>query len=174
MKALTVCAGWAELIFHAQHPKDIENRSWATSHRGPLLIHAGKSKKEIEYARDYCDYIGVSFAEPSIFGAIIGTVDVVGCDRISESRWAVPDHFHWRLKNPRLFPDPIACNGSLSLWTPSIEVRDKVEEHLRRNTNERSNRPHDQRPQRVPRPISEETRAFIHHGGQRDGGTGGV
>ena len=130
MKALTVCAGWAELFFLPDNAKDVENRSWQTSHRGSLLIHEGKSRKEIENARDYCDYIGVSFVEPSVFGAIIGMVDVVGCDRLSTSRWAMPSHYHWKIANPRLFAEPISCKGSLLLWTPSIEIMEKVEEQL--------------------------------------------
>jgi len=131
MKTLTVCPGWAELFFLPKDPKDIENRSWSTSHRGPLLIHAGKSKKEILSARNHCFIIGVPFIEPSIFGAIVGVVEVVGCEFWeSKSRWAMPNHYHWQLANPRLFAEPIACKGSLSLWEPSIEVMEKIEEQL--------------------------------------------
>ena len=40
MKALSIMQPWAWLIC-AGH-KDIENRSWSTGFRGPVLIHAGK------------------------------------------------------------------------------------------------------------------------------------
>lgn len=40
MKALTLYQPWASLI--ALGVKTIETRSWATSYRGPLAIHAGK------------------------------------------------------------------------------------------------------------------------------------
>ena len=130
MKTLTVCVGWAELFFLPQDAKDIENRSWPTSHRGHLLIHAGKAKKEIALARSYCFAEHLPFIEPSVFGAIIGVVDVVGCDRLSRSRWAISNQYHWHLANPRLFAEPIACNGSLSLWVPSIEIMEKVEAQL--------------------------------------------
>jgi len=130
MKTLTVCPGWAELFFLPKDPKDIENRSWPTSHRGPLLIHAGKSKKAIALARAYCLSEHLPFVKPSAFSAIIGIVDVVGIDRISDSRWAMFEHYHWQIANPRLFAEPIACKGSLSLWEPSIEVMEKVEEQL--------------------------------------------
>ncbi|HHY88739.1 MAG TPA: ASCH domain-containing protein, partial [Chloroflexi bacterium] len=40
MKALSVRQPWAWLI--AQGYKTVENRTWATNYRGPLLIHAGK------------------------------------------------------------------------------------------------------------------------------------
>ena len=42
MKALTICQPYAEMI--ANHEKPIENRTWPTSYRGPLAIHAGKSR----------------------------------------------------------------------------------------------------------------------------------
>jgi len=40
MKALTIRQPWASLI--AAGVKTIETRSWSTSYRGPLAIHAGK------------------------------------------------------------------------------------------------------------------------------------
>ncbi len=39
MKALSVRQPFAWAIVHGG--KDVENRSWATSYRGPVLIHAG-------------------------------------------------------------------------------------------------------------------------------------
>ena len=39
MKAITIKQPWAWAIIFAG--RDIENRSWYTHHRGPLLIHAG-------------------------------------------------------------------------------------------------------------------------------------
>lgn len=40
MKAITLTQPWATLV--AIGAKRIETRSWATSYRGPLAIHAGK------------------------------------------------------------------------------------------------------------------------------------
>ncbi|MCG7406758.1 ASCH domain-containing protein [Paenibacillus sp. ACRRX] len=40
MKAITIIQPWATLI--AIGEKKFETRSWATKHRGPLAIHAGK------------------------------------------------------------------------------------------------------------------------------------
>lgn len=42
MKALTICQPYAAAI--AKGLKPVENR-WATAYRGPLLIHAGASRK---------------------------------------------------------------------------------------------------------------------------------
>jgi hypothetical protein len=38
MKALSIRQPWAWLIIAGI--KDIENRRWATNHRGPILVHA--------------------------------------------------------------------------------------------------------------------------------------
>ncbi len=40
MKTLSIQQPWAWAILHAG--KTVENRTWATTYRGPLLIHAGK------------------------------------------------------------------------------------------------------------------------------------
>lgn len=40
MKALSIKQPWADLIVEGLKP--IENRTWITFHRGPLLIHASK------------------------------------------------------------------------------------------------------------------------------------
>lgn len=42
MKCLTLRQPWASLVSHG--PKRIETRSWATKHRGQLLIHAGMGR----------------------------------------------------------------------------------------------------------------------------------
>ena len=48
MKALSIKQPWAWAIIHAG--KDVENRTWTTNYRGPLLIHASKTF-------DFCGYI---------------------------------------------------------------------------------------------------------------------
>ena len=44
MKALSIKQPWAWLIVNGF--KDVENRTWRTKYRGPLLIHASKAKDE--------------------------------------------------------------------------------------------------------------------------------
>ena len=51
MKTLSIRPPWAWLIVHLPGPwKNVENRSWPTRYRGPLLIHSsGKlSRDEFE------------------------------------------------------------------------------------------------------------------------------
>lgn len=54
MKAITLHQPWATLI--ALSLKQYETRSWPTSYRGPLMIHAGKNMTTIEGI-----YIGVQY-----------------------------------------------------------------------------------------------------------------
>ena len=71
MKVLTVKEPWASLIINGY--KMYEFRSWKTSFRGKLLIHAGKSieKNNLDLFNDYnFDYS---------FGYIIGEVELVDC-----------------------------------------------------------------------------------------------
>jgi hypothetical protein len=50
------------------------------------------------------------------FGMVVGTVEVVDCTQDSDSPWAMSDHWHWALKNPRLFDEPVPAKGRLGLW----------------------------------------------------------
>lgn len=45
MKAISLWQPWATLVAHEL--KHFETRSWYTSHRGPLAIHAAKRKAEM-------------------------------------------------------------------------------------------------------------------------------
>jgi hypothetical protein len=73
--------------------KDIENRDWATSFRGPVLIHAGKKygKQEKEDTRRVLESTGIAVPDESElrFGGIIGGAVISGCAINSNSRWFV-------------------------------------------------------------------------------------
>jgi hypothetical protein len=76
MKALSVCQPWAWAIVHGL--KTIENRYRRTHYRGPLVIHASRSRR---YCRsDYPDLLpGLPPWDELDFGALIGVVEVVDC-----------------------------------------------------------------------------------------------
>lgn len=105
LKVLTVRQPWASLI--TAGIKNIENRSWYTSHRGPLAIHAGKGTD----VSDWNETLGDAPA-----AAIIGIVDVIDCVRDSDSEWAIDGEWHWVLANARPLPQPIPATGKLGLW----------------------------------------------------------
>lgn len=54
MKALSVRQPYAWLIVNGI--KDIENRTWRTGYRGPVLIHASKNYPKREHADDAVDF----------------------------------------------------------------------------------------------------------------------
>src|SRR4051794_10971425 len=81
MKALSVCQPWAWAIVHGV--KTVENRSRPTSHRGPLVIHASKSRRYL--AGDYAELLpGLPPVEQLDFGALVGVVEVMGCVPLAE------------------------------------------------------------------------------------------
>jgi hypothetical protein len=85
MKALTILQPFAWLIVHGR--KDIENRTWVTNHRGPLLIHAGVKLYPTPLAEIEHHY-GITIPRDALlFGGVIGKVDVVDCVRQSSSKW---------------------------------------------------------------------------------------
>jgi hypothetical protein len=113
MHALTIVQPWASLI--VQHGKDVENRTWPTRLRGPLLIHAGRKIDPDGYRR--AEQFGIVLPDSDELprGGIIGAVDVVGCVTNSSSRWAVTGQWHWLLAAPQELPfEP--CRGLLGLW----------------------------------------------------------
>ena len=100
--ALSIRQPWAELIVRGV--KDIENRTWRTHYRGPVLIHASlKYEHDIsDAARDYCDRLrnnGVLFA----CGGIIGVAEIVDCVTSYPSPW-FEGPFGFVLANARPLP----------------------------------------------------------------------
>lgn len=119
MKAITVCNPYPELILRLEKP--IENRNQHWSYRGPILLHAGKSRSWMD-ADDYRVYPNLSW------GAIVGSMNIVACLELESPKpWPAEyahlrDHEHangdWCLilSDVRRFLKPIECNGALGLW----------------------------------------------------------
>jgi len=121
--ALTICQPWAHLIM--QGHKRVENRRWYTGHRGPMLIHAGKSKDWMDlttmqkYGLDYRDLI---------LGSIVGVADVVDCLALQAAKRPNPKYpwlakhehtegpFCFVLQNVRRFAEPIPYRGEQGLF----------------------------------------------------------
>lgn len=100
LRALAIKQPWAWLIVNGY--KDIENRSWATRYRGPLLIHAGQSESDLDEA----ELAGIERKHhiklPREFkrGGIVGVVDVVDCRARTKSPWHIRGNIGWVLSNP--------------------------------------------------------------------------
>ena len=117
MKALTICQPWAWLVIHG--PKRWENRTWATSHRGPLAIHAGGSRGWLEAVYADAALRGLLPAAGQLaFQAVIGVVELT---RIVPAAEAAGEPFAegplcWRLDEPRALGWPIPLPGRPGLW----------------------------------------------------------
>jgi len=144
---LSVRQPWAYLIIAGLKP--IENRTWRTSYRGELYIHAGKApdwdsllwmenRKEMQepekmIIRHFGLLLGVRpkksivTAHKEEFGAIIGHVNLTGTFNQKLplppdlQKWAEPDCWHWKVENPVSLA-PIPMRGQLGLFKAEIEV----------------------------------------------------
>lgn len=89
MKGLTLTQPWASLV--AIGEKRIETRSWQTSYRGPLAIHAGKGLKPVGNRAGLCNLCltdpffsalfegGIEGPDDLPLGAVVATADLAAC-----------------------------------------------------------------------------------------------
>lgn len=110
--------------------KDIENRGWSRSYRGPVYIHASKWFDPEEMKDDWDDAMtmyrmqgGNSASLPPVTlqelrsrgGHIVGRAEIVDCVNQSASAWFVgPNGFV--LKNAIAFAEPVPCRGARQLF----------------------------------------------------------
>ena len=109
-RALTLIQPWATLI--AQGRKTIETRTWQTTYRGWLAIHAGKSTDLVDDASKH------------IFGAVVAIARLVDCrpmtaeDEPAALVRSEPGRYAWELADVRSLDTPIAMRGFQGLWRP--------------------------------------------------------
>lgn len=128
LPALTLKQPWASAIFLG---KDVENRSWPTDYRGPLIIHAGKTTDP----RAYRSRIGRRLPHDLPAGAALGLVQIVGVEtpqQPNSSPWGDRRSYRWRLFNPQPFPEPVPLRGQQGLfWPDNDELAAAVDALLR-------------------------------------------
>jgi hypothetical protein len=131
-KCLTICQPYAHLI--ASGVKRVENRTWPTDYRGPLLIHAGKSREWYD-AETLAEY---GLAESDLtFGAIVAVAELADCLNFTAAMCspAVRDRFPWLgshehtegpvcwvLENVRRLARPIPYPGARKLFDVPADV----------------------------------------------------
>jgi hypothetical protein len=118
MKAITIQQPWAWAV--AMGHKRVENRTWRTSYRGPLLIHAGKSLERLADGLKWLNDFGITTPDEFIFGALIAQADLVDCVRVRQVRKMLfaQGPFCFILENVQPIR-PVYCAGQSGLWTPS-------------------------------------------------------
>lgn len=81
MKAITITEPWASMI--AKGFKKIETRSWPTSYRGKIAIHAGKGKPNRDWVGNVPEMMNLidNDIHP---GCIIAYADLIGCEKMTK------------------------------------------------------------------------------------------
>jgi hypothetical protein len=124
MRALTIRQPYAWAV--AAGRKRVENRSWFTDYRGPVLIHAGKSREELAALEGDPPRLGGSDVEVPVaelaFGAVIGVAELADCLPVRKARRLSLPFTHgphcWVFEGARLLAAPVPCPGLMSLWLP--------------------------------------------------------
>jgi hypothetical protein len=123
IKALSIMQPWAWLIVNGW--KDLENRTWTTSYRGQLLIHASKDIDFQGYnfiiRNGLMNEIDMPEIDDFQRGGIVGQAELYDIVTNAPSDWAATDQYHWILRDAKPLPF-IPCRGALSVWTPSPEI----------------------------------------------------
>ena len=130
--ALSIRQPWASLILLAG--KDIENRTWGTRVRGPILIHAAKgmTKREYQDAMGFVHEVDSRrlYALEALFdslcpenlprGGIIGSVNLADCVYQSDSPW-FQGPYGFVLRDPKPLPFT-PFNGRLGFFdVPGVQ-----------------------------------------------------
>lgn len=139
MKALTICQPYASLIVtppaylpEGEESKRVENRNWETRYRGPLLIHAGLSRKWLGPDRETAQGVEKHWANsgvPLIYGAAVGVAWLKECLPLEKlQNTPLANHAHafgpwcWVLDAVRPFSQPVYMSGAQGLWECSEEA----------------------------------------------------
>ena len=124
MKALSIRHPWVEAILAGD--KTIEIRSWATRHRGELLLHASRTwtKREKE-AVEQLRALGLDAGRPAPerTGAILGKARLVDCRLMTDADWpqALLEPrsgrlWAWELAAAEPLPAPVPLAGERTLF----------------------------------------------------------
>lgn len=125
MKALSVKQPYAWLM--AKGIKDVENRGWRTNYRGRIYIHASVSHSSMDvgtllHIRGMLSMTRwLEFLHnKTVYGAIIGEVDIVDCVTESSSPW-FEGKYGFVLANAVMYDKPIPYRGQLGLFEVQLD-----------------------------------------------------
>jgi hypothetical protein len=132
VKCITIRQPWASLIVAGI--KDIECRTWATSHRGLLYIHAAAARPDGDGWEEFLGEEPPPGRLPAWAdlprGVILGSVQLVDCVAAADapaevlaSLWAADEGWLWLLRDPRPLRRPVPCRGALGLWQLPASLR---------------------------------------------------
>lgn len=114
-RALSVQQPWAWLIAHGL--KDIENRDWATSFRGRIMLHAGKKMDRAAYEDLVLEGHKLPALDDLPCGGFVGEVEIYGCVKESKSRWFC-GVYGFQLRDAVAYEAMIPARGKLGFFVP--------------------------------------------------------
>ncbi len=141
MKAITLWQPWASLW--ACGMKQYETRSWATSYRGPIAIHAAKKPfdtdtyfdRELHPFANALNLKNIYSFDELPYGCIIATAELVDCHKMVRDEYNVfriedkvisykelifgewaPGRYAWEIANVKMLDNPIPASGKQGLW----------------------------------------------------------
>jgi hypothetical protein len=124
---------WASLIGRG---KNFETRSWSTSYRGLLAIHAAKTTREMSLCDiepfGSCLFTGDLALDDLPLGAIVSFCRLSACvpteqlTALSEIERAfgdyTPGRFAWKLQDIQFLPKPIPLRGRQRMWDVELDL----------------------------------------------------
>ncbi len=128
MKVLSLTEPCATLI--KENIKRVDTRSWKTSYRGELYIHASSTKIPREW-KENKELMGLLGETPLNFGNIICKCNLVDCvymtkeyvekmkkDNYREYICGIYEEgrYAWILENVEILDKPIKAKGHLGIW----------------------------------------------------------
>lgn len=134
MMAVSLHQPYASLMLADWHRKEYETRTWRTSFRGKLAIHATKkypprNRNKFYEEPFYSVLTKAGFTNPRDLplGAIVGVVEIVEvlpADKVLREihiyEQAFGDfrkgRYAWKTANPQRFPNPVECKGSQGMF----------------------------------------------------------
>ena len=136
MKALSLWQPWAGMV--AAGLKPVDTRTWPTSYRGELAIHATVKvdQKWREHARRIDDLSGIP-EHLLATKAIVAVADLYRVALIRRERdyWYATRcechrKFAWSLASIRALPNPVPCPGARRIWNVPPDVEIAIREQL--------------------------------------------
>ena len=129
MKCIAIRQPWAWLVVHGY--KDIENRTWPSFYRGPILVYAS-SQLDLAAATVVREYrrlrVPIPPTDQLARGQIVGLVNVLGCVDDHESEWFCGP-YGLVMANPIAFPVGVPLKGQPGIFdvddalVPSVYLR---------------------------------------------------
>jgi hypothetical protein len=147
IRCLTVQQPYAHLLMSGV--KRVENRTWGTHYRGPLVIHAGSGT---QYLKAYEASGGRVSRVGTLLGHALGIIWLETCLKVDQTflgagrrRWTLPDGYQWLRRHPHAegpvlwvmgrrvpFTNPVKMKGQQGLFTfPLRRIWNAVPEHER-------------------------------------------